>query len=174
MRIEYAVPSPENATRVAQGKGEILHVGLRYELAVDGKDEIHEVLCRKPKFLSLGPATAPFTAKQLTYAQECEKWHHKRDAAVRAKWDMDDKAQADATVAAAKAAEEAKFIVVPQGFKDGNVVVSITHHGMSTTAEVAKGADATEFEANCRAVFATHESKANAEKSALASFALVK
>jgi len=165
VKIGYMVQDPDKAYA--------LRVGLRYEKAIDGEDKINEVPCRKARLVSLGPIAPPYNAQQLAYAQECEKWHHKRDAAVRAKWDADDKATADAAAAAAKAAEEAKFIVTAHSVKKGMVSVTIVHHGLTVRGNVAKGADKAEFEQNCRVAFAAFETVVNAEKDELAALAII-
>jgi hypothetical protein len=163
MKFEYVVQDPD--------KAHALRVGLRYEGAVDGKDEIHEVPVRKSHYESLS------TTKRLAYVKECAEFHmvgptHPKAQNRRAAWDADDKAKADAAALAAKTAEEAKFIVTPHGIKDGLVAVTIVHHGLTFSGTVAKGVDKTEFEANCRTKFAEYETAVQAEKDELAALAI--
>lgn len=146
MKIEYAVPNP--------GKAHVLHVGLRYEKAGDGKDKIHEVPVRASHYNGLATA-----ADKLAYVQTCEKWHFNRDKAIRNAWDADDRSK-----------EEAKFIMRPLWADGGNVVVSIAHHGL--TAELSVPNDPANAEANARKVFADYEAKVLAERQALAAFAI--
>lgn len=120
-------------------------------------------------------------AKKLAYTLECAEhhssdgpgWHAKR-ATRRALWDADDKAKADAAALAAKVAEEAKFIVTPQGFvkdKEGALIgvkVTVTHHGLTMQSVIPT--DPAIAEASARAAFAEYEAKVLAEKQALDAF----
>lgn len=155
--IDYVAPIPE--------KPHVLHVGLR-DLNADGKPYIREVPVRKAHYESLTPA------RQVAYVQECAEFHHPggpdgaaKRKARRAAWD-----------AADKAAEEAKFVMTPQGFvKDAQGVitgvrVSVTHQGHSCTCVIPP--DPAAAKTNALAEWTKSKSAADGEKAALAAFAV--
>lgn len=167
MRVEKLIPNPNNPS------------APYVRLILDDNTAV-EFPVRKATFDSLAAAE-----KQLAYVLECKEFHSgdgpgwvARRAARRAAWDADDKTKTDAAVAAAKAAEEAKFVVTPQGYvKDDKdtilgVQVTVTYHGLTATMVIPN--DAASAAANARKAFADVEARANAEKAALAAFAMVK
>lgn len=191
MKIEYAATIPENVARIAQGKSEILHVGLRtVERQVQrdtlGKvvrdangapilvdvEVVHEVPVRKSHYEAL---TA---AKKLAYVCECEKWHHQRDTTVRAKWDDDDKAKADAAAATAKVAEETVFDMKSQGFvkndKGQTVGVNVVIKWRGFTCTTTIPADPANAETNGKVAWKAAKDAADTEAASLAMFNLTK
>lgn len=182
MTIQYAVPIPE--------KPHVLHVGLLVPSSVERVDPvtkvvtmvdgINEVPVRKVHFASLGPLTAPFSAKQLTYVKRCCEYHHPTDRAKRdarkAAWEADDKAVADAAAEAARQAELAKFTVTPQGFvkdKEGEVIgvqATITHQGHTCTANIGLVAELAEQ--NARTAWQASKDAADKVQAALNAFAV--
>lgn len=157
--IDYAAPIPE--------KPHILHIGLR-DLDQDGKPVIKEVPVRRSHYQSL-----PTPARQLAYVQECREFHHAsgpegqaKRIARRAEWD-----------AADKAAEEAKLVMTPQGFrrdKEGvitGVRVQVTHQGH--TCSVVIPPDPASANANALAEWTKSKTAADEEKAALAAFAWI-